>query len=137
MKKFNWFIKDNKDSEVDDITNQEQSFFKRMKNDSKYKAKVELTGYAIFIIVLIIFLNIFNTGGNYDYSYGNNTNNKVSTDNTDKNNDVEEGTSLFDDINNNYSYDVSVDLDIKDDTGNIKVIMEKPMNIINLEVNII
>ena len=83
MKKFNWFIKDNKDSEVDDTTNQEQSFFKRMKNDSKYKAKVELTGYAIFIIVLIIFLNIFNTGGNYDYSYGNNTNNKVSTDNTD------------------------------------------------------
>ena len=62
MKKFNWFIKDNKDSEVDDTTNQEQSFFKRMKNDSKYKAKVELTGYAIFIIVLIIFLNIFNTG---------------------------------------------------------------------------
>ena len=56
MKKFNWFIKDNKDSEVDDTTNQEQSFFKRMKNDSKYKAKVELTGYAIFIIVLIIFL---------------------------------------------------------------------------------
>lgn len=118
MKKFNWFIKDNKDSEVDDTTNQEQSFFKRMKNDSKYKAKVELTGYAIFIIVLIIFLNIFNTGGNYDYSYGNNTNNKVSTDNTDKNNDVEEGTSLFDDINNNYSYDVLVDLAIKDDTGN-------------------
>ena len=61
MKKFNWFIKDNKDSEVDDTTNQEQSFFKRMKNDSKYKAKVELTGYAIFIIVLIIFLNIFNS----------------------------------------------------------------------------
>lgn len=119
MKKFNWFIKNNKNTSLEDDDNQEQSFFQKLKNDSKYKAKVELTGYAIFIIILIIFLNIFNTGGNYDYSYGNNTTNKTDNNTLNKNSDMEEGTSLFDDINNNYSYNVSIELDAKDDADNI------------------
>ena len=39
-----------------------ESFFYKYKNDKKYKAKAELTGYVIFILLVILFVNIASLG---------------------------------------------------------------------------
>ena len=38
--------------------NTELSFLEKYKTDSKYKAKIQLIGWGVFLLVLIIYLNI-------------------------------------------------------------------------------
>lgn len=79
-----------------------ESFFYKYKNDKKYNAKVQLTFLGIIIIFVIISANISNVTSNYDNN--NNTNTIL--------NKQEETTevSLLEKINNNYNYDITINL---------------------------
>lgn len=81
------------------------SFIYRFKNDSKYNAKVQLMGFVIFVVIIVIYLNISRIGDNYDY---NNVINKIDN----KSND--EVVSIFDKINDNYTYNISISAKSKD-----------------------
>ncbi len=84
-----------------DETNKE-SFFEKMKTDKKYKAKVEIIGYGVFIVVLILYLNIANMGSSIP-------SNTVSTGNSNTNTDLENSNlDLFKELKDNYQYDVEV-----------------------------
>lgn len=84
-----------------------QSFFKKIKTDKKYKAKVELASYAILIVIIIIYLNISNLTNNYDY-------NNVSVNNTvdNKTEDVEKEKNLLQQLKDNYNYNIDIFLKI-------------------------
>ena len=45
-----------RESQEKDVS--EMSFVERYQKDSKYKAKVQLVGYGVFLIILIVYLNI-------------------------------------------------------------------------------
>lgn len=108
------YEKDINDSLDKENNNKFKDFFDKYKNDKKYKAKVQLTGYLVFIIILIIFLNISDMGKNYDYSSNNNTND-INTTNTSTD-DGNDELSLLKRLNNNYAYDVKIALKrLKDD----------------------
>ena len=83
------------------------SFWYKYKNDDKYKAKVQLILYVVFIVFVIVYINVGRIGSNYNY------NNVVG----DANNDIkyEEKSNLLDTINNNYNYLVSVLVNSKKD----------------------
>ena len=49
-------------------SNKKESFFDKVKGDKKYRAKVELIGYGIFIVVLVLGLNISSLGDNSNRS---------------------------------------------------------------------
>ena len=89
-----------------------KEIFKKMREDKRYKAKVELTGYLVFIIGLVIVLNISNIGRNYDYD-GIHTNTSSAVKEKDnEDNDV----SLLKSIGNNYDYNVLISVKrMKDD----------------------
>ena len=89
--------------------NKEDTFLYKYKNDDKYKAKVQLIGYAIFIIFAIIYINISNIGRNYDY------NNSVSN-NSNQNKDID-NINLLNDIQDNYNYLVDVKFSKKNDNN--------------------
>ena len=93
-----------------------ESFYNRYKSDSKYRAKVQLVGYAVIIVLLVIYLNVTNMTNNYNYG------NTISLDKADiSNNDsnVDNGSNLdfVSNISNNYVYDVNVVVKKKDDNG--------------------
>ncbi len=89
-----------------------QSFFQKFKNDKKYRAKVQLIGYTVFIVFLIVFINVSNVGNNYSY-------NSVDSNLRDNVNDVlDDDSNLFEDIDDNYSYNVDVVLKTKDSNNN-------------------
>ena len=95
-----------KNENKEENNSENKSFFEKLKTDKKYKAKVELTGYAIFIVVLVIFLNISNIGNNYNYS-----DNNVVSDNEKTEVDIdEENSDLLESLDNNYSYDIKVEV---------------------------
>lgn len=95
-----------KNENKEENNSENKSFFEKLKIDKKYKAKVELTGYAIFIVVLVIFLNISNIGNNYNYS-----DNNVVSDNEKTEVDIdEENSDLLESLDNNYSYDIKVEV---------------------------
>ena len=95
-----------KNENKEENNSENKSFFEKLKTDKKYKAKVELTGYAIFIVVLVIFLNISNIGNNYNYSDIN-----VVSDNEKTEVDIdEENSDLLESLDNNYSYDIKVEV---------------------------
>lgn len=92
---------DNKNS-----NDEKESFFKKLKNDKKYRAKVELSGYAVFIAILVIFLNVSNIGNNYNYSANNVVNGNASAEVEDEG----ENSNSFKSLKDNYSYNVDVSI---------------------------
>ena len=91
-----------------------QSFFQKFKSDKKYRAKVQLIGYTVFIVFLIVFINVSNVGNNYSYNSVDNNNLNANDDNELQ----EEDSNLFKDIDDNYSYNVDVVVKTKDENGN-------------------
>ena len=77
------------------------SFFKKYKNDSRYKAKVELLGGCLFILFLIVWINISSIVSYDGYNLiDNNINTNIIGE--DKNNLINELR------NNNYAYKIEI-----------------------------
>lgn len=85
--------------------NHEDSFFDKMKNDKKYSAKVQIVGWGVFVLLVIIFLNInsVSTTGN---SVNSNTVSNMVDDSGEE--EVQEEVTILKRISNNYVYDVNV-----------------------------
>lgn len=98
-----------------DINGENKTFIEKYKEDKKYKAKVQLIGYGIFIVIIIIYLNIYNMTGNH-------TNTKLTnqiTTNDTENKKVEEVGEWIKELDNNYQYDITVSLKEEDSTKEI------------------
>ena len=70
------------------------TFFERYKTDKKFSAKVQLSGYGVFLLVLIVFLNVgaMNSGS----TVGNNViGNTVGSGNLNKENASLDDSSLL------------------------------------------
>lgn len=87
-------------------TNNEKISFKEKMKDKKYNAKVQLIGYGIFIVIIIIYANI--SSKNYDYDYSNKITNSIN--NPNKTSEVVEQKSLLKIINNNYEYNIKIEI---------------------------
>lgn len=84
----------------------QESFFYKYKNDKKYKAKVELTGYVVFILLIILFVNIASLGNNTPSS--NNLINKIPS--NENNHTIDSEKHLLETITNNYQYDLNINI---------------------------
>lgn len=89
------------DNNLDENVN-EDSFLYKFKNDKQYNAKVQLMGYGIFILVVVIGLNISSIGHK----------GKVPSNNVNQNT-YKENTNVLESNTNNYQYDVSMDVKYK------------------------
>ena len=92
-------------------SDKKESFFEKMKNDKKYNAKVQLIGYGIFIVALVLYLNLSSLG-----SRGSNSNLNLDDLNNGAINNNSENTTekkLLDRLKDNYSYNVVIDVDKK------------------------
>lgn len=110
----------------ENINNEEvkQSFFERYKNDKKFSAKVQLCGYGVFLLVLIIFLNVGAMNGG---STSNNTiGNTVGSGILNEENASLDDSSLLEKLSDNYNYDIRIDYEKKsmDTTNNKEVEIE-------------
>lgn len=92
----------NKDTEKDV---NEESFWYKFRSDKKYNAKVQLIGYGIFILVVIIGVNISGGTANRGSMV---PSNRVGSENTSK-----DDTSLLEGSNVSYQYDVVMDVRYK------------------------
>ena len=110
--KYNYDKEYEENIENGNTTNEEinkiKKFFHKYKTDNKYKSKVQLTGYLIFIIILIIYLNVSNMGKNYNYNSSNNVN-KTEIPSTTTN-ETKEDASLLKKLDNNYTYNVNISI---------------------------
>lgn len=84
------------------------SFFEKMKTDKQYNAKVQLIGFGIFIVILVIYVNISSLGNS-------GTTNSVLTDldsnyQSDDENPTEDSINLLEKLENNYRYDITIDV---------------------------
>lgn len=81
-----------------------ESFFYKYKNDKKYNAKVQLTGFCILIGFVIIWGNISNIS--------NNNSNSITENRVNNYDEAKEQTevSLLEKINTNYNYDITINL---------------------------
>ena len=98
-----------------------QTFKEKYKNDSKYKAKVQLIGYGLFILFLIVYLNIASIGAK-NTKLSNTTTKNNDNIPTKENNNIETKTDKelgqwLKDIGTNYEYDVVVSSKSKNDNG--------------------
>ena len=90
--------------------NEEVSFWERCKTDKKYKAKIELIGYGVLVLFLVIYLNI----GSMNSGIGNVS--SIMNDNMlDKNTNEKDSflngeVDLIKKLDDNYQYDVLVNL---------------------------
>lgn len=87
------------------VEERNESFFKRMKSDKKYSAKVQLILYGVFIVVLIIYLNLSSVGSDSGSLMGNNILGNIGNgeENTDQDN-----TNLLKNLDENYSYNTVI-----------------------------
>ena len=103
--------KNEKDNEKENLT-----FIDKVKTDKKYSAKVQLIGYGVLIMALVLYLNISSMGSS------SNMGNTIIPD-INQNSAVEENasvdkTSLLEQLsNNNYNYDVRVEVERKIDNN--------------------
>ena len=106
-------MKKEKESQVNN-DDTKGTFLDKYKNDQKYKAKVQLIGYGIFILVLVVYLNMANINTKEEK-----TKNTTSTNIPTKENvqETKELGSWLKEIGTNYEYDVSISLKSKDETG--------------------
>lgn len=89
-----------------------ESFFEKYKTDKKYKAKIQLIGYGLFILLVIVYVNISSMSSS---NSSNITSIKNNIDQTEKNNNNEEEkkSSLLNKIDNNYEFETKITLTIK------------------------
>lgn len=109
----------------EELTNKQeienQTFKEKYKNNPKYKAKVQLIGYGVFILFLIVYLNIASMGAkNTKLSNTTTKNNDNIT--TKENNNIETKTDKelgqwLKEIGTNYEYNVVVSSKSKNDNG--------------------
>ena len=78
------------------VVEEKENFFKKMKEDKKYNAKVQLIGYGVFILIIVVFLNVGSMVG------GNSTGVLE--------NDIIEEVNIIDEIDNNYEYNINISL---------------------------
>lgn len=78
------------------LVEEKENFFKKMKEDKKYNAKVQLIGYGVFILIIVVFLNVGSMVG------GNSTGVLE--------NDIIEEVNIIDEIDNNYEYNINISL---------------------------
>ena len=90
--------------------NDKISFMEKMK-DKKYSAKVQLIGYGIFILLVLIYATV----SNKNYNYSNNTTNKT-TNNNEVTSNVINNKSLLESIKDNYNYEISLSITTNNDT---------------------
>lgn len=83
----------------------EPGFFEKIRSDKKYSAKVQLVGWFIFFLVLVVSLNISSNGSVPSGNIVNGGNNSNGSENTFK-----EETKLLENLDNNYSYSVVTNL---------------------------
>jgi len=95
----------NKKNEKKEKKLNEESFIYKYKNDKKYKAKIELTGYVLFILLTVLFINVSSTGNT---PLNDNIVNETTNNNIQKEEDKEK--DLLSQINNNYQYDITINL---------------------------
>lgn len=91
----------------DEVSSNEKntSFFEKMKTDKKYNAKVQLIGYGVFIVALVIYVNIASLGSSPS---GNSIiGNDIDSDYLLGNKEETSG-SLLENIKNNYRYEVGL-----------------------------
>lgn len=79
----------------------EESFWYKFKNDKQYNAKIQLMGYGIFILVIILGVNISSIG---------NKGNKVPSNSVIKQNTSKDSASVLENSANNYQYDIVMDV---------------------------
>lgn len=111
----------NKEKLTNEQEAENQTFKEKYKNDSKYKAKVQLIGYGLFILFLIVYLNIASMGAK-NTKLSNTTIKNNDNIPTKENNNIETKTDKelgqwLKDIGTNYEYDVVVSSKIKNDNG--------------------
>ena len=95
-----------------------QSFFDKYKTDKKYKAKVQLIGYGIFILILIAYLNISNMNAT---SHGNITTLKNEINNKETSATTEDKQiDLLEKINNNYEYTINTTIITNEEEKEVK-----------------
>lgn len=82
------------------------------KTDKKFNAKVQLIGYGIFIFIVIIGLNISAASGNRS---NRDITSMKSSINNQTNRTTNKKIALLQKINNNYEYDIKVELTTKKD----------------------
>ena len=82
-----------------------ESFFERYKSDKKFSAMVQLGGYGVFLLGLIIYLNV--TGMHGGSTTGNNINTVGSGTLNEENTSVDD-ISLLEKLGNNYNYDIKI-----------------------------
>lgn len=84
----------------------DESFFTRVATDEKYKAKVELMGYGVFILVIIVFANISALKNNH---FKNTINEIQNDDNEQIYEEVEKDINInIESINDNYEYKINL-----------------------------
>lgn len=80
------------------------SFIEKMKTDKKYNAKVQLIGYGVLIVALVIYANVASMGNSIS------GNRILGDDNYDYSSDNEDDSSdgLLEKVDDNYRYDIVV-----------------------------
>ena len=78
------------------LVEEKENFFKKMKEDKKYNAKVQLIGYGVFILIIVVFLNVGSL-------VGSNSTGVLE-------NDIIEEVNIIDEIDNNYEYNINISL---------------------------
>ena len=111
----------NKEKLTNEQETENQTFKEKYKSDSKYKAKVQLIGYGLFILFLIVYLNIASMGAK-NKKLSNTTTKNNDNIPTKENNNIETKTDKelgqwLKDIGTNYEYDVAVSSKSKNDNG--------------------
>ena len=100
-----------KNKVVNKDSNENQVFFQKYREDKKFNAKVQLLGYGVLVLLVVLFLNINNMN-----SLGHNNISEVKDNSFEEENTNIEKVSLLESINNNYEYDINVDV-IKSDSS--------------------
>lgn len=88
-----------------------ESFLEKMKSDKKYNAKVQLVGYGVFLVALVIYLNISSIGSSVpsgNIIFGNDNGGSSEGENA-----LKEDANLLENLDDNYSYDIVISVDKK------------------------
>lgn len=115
---------------TNNINNSGNSFFKKMKEDKVYSAKVQFIGWGVFILLIIIFLNFGSMASVGNNMVGNNIGDNIISDNEDE----DEDESILNKISNNYEYEVNI-TGIRNEIENINYVYYGKSYDNNIEIN--
>jgi len=115
--------KKNNNIELNNNEEKELSFLEKIRTDKKYSAKVQLIGYGVFIVILVVYLNIASMG-NTNYR-GNSIGNKILSGNNGVNEVEDDSLNLLEQLKDNYKFDTMVRVFLKDQETGKRVDEEK------------